>query len=345
MTGHRPVVLISTPILAGVQAALEAQGWTVAKRWELTDAEASAVRAVIHAGEVPLESEFLARLPKLGLIACVSVGYDGLDVPAARARGVEVTHAKGLNAGDVADHAIGLMISAWRNIGAGDRSLRAGGWRNDPLLAPPPSLNGRYLGVVGLGAIGEAVARRAEAFGLIVSWWGPNPKRAAWPRAESLIELAQASDILVVCSRAEASNRGLISQAVIEAVGPKGLIVNVARLADRRGRPDLRPEGRAPRQGGARRLRTGADASGALGRRPEHGAHAAHRRRHHGLDPANGRPGAGQHPTLLRRRDAGVTGLGGDRSWERCWASAGSSSRPRTPRPSVTGTAASWAST
>jgi len=129
----------------------------------------------------------------------------------------------------VADHAIGLMISAWRNIGAGDRSLRAGGWRSDPLLAPPPSLNGRYLGVVGLGAIGEAVARRAEAFGLIVSWWGPNPKAAAWPRAESLMELAQASDILVVCSRADAANRGLISRAVIEAVGPKGLIVNVAR--------------------------------------------------------------------------------------------------------------------
>jgi lactate dehydrogenase-like 2-hydroxyacid dehydrogenase len=229
MTGHRPVVLISTPILAGVQGALEAQGWTVARRWELTDAEASAVRAVIHAGEVPLESEFLATLPKLGLIACVSVGYDGLDVAAARARGVEVTHAKGLNAGDVADHGMGLMIGAWRNIGAGDRSLRAGGWRSDPLLAPPPSLNGRFLGVVGLGAIGEAVARRAEAFGLIVSWWGPNPKAAAWPRAESLIELAQASDILVVCSRAEASNRGLISKAVIEAVGPKGLIVNVAR--------------------------------------------------------------------------------------------------------------------
>jgi lactate dehydrogenase-like 2-hydroxyacid dehydrogenase len=73
------------------------------------------------------------------------------------------------------------------------------------------------------------VARRVEACGMAVSWWGPNPKVAPWPRAESVLALAQDSDILVVACRADASNRGLISREVIEAVGPKGLIVNVAR--------------------------------------------------------------------------------------------------------------------
>jgi lactate dehydrogenase-like 2-hydroxyacid dehydrogenase len=168
-------------------------------------------------------------LPRLGLIANVSVGYDGVDVPWCRARGIEVTHAKGLNADDVADHAIGLLIDGWRNITAGDRVVREGRWRDDDRMRPRPSLKGRKLGVVGLGAIGEAVARRAEAFGMVVAWWGPNPKAASWPRAESLLALARDSDVLVVCARAEAANRGLISAEVIDAVGPQGMIVNVAR--------------------------------------------------------------------------------------------------------------------
>jgi lactate dehydrogenase-like 2-hydroxyacid dehydrogenase len=111
----------------------------------------------------------------------------------------------------------------------GDRVVREGRWRNDDRMGPQRGLQGRKVGIVGLGAIGEAVARRVEACGMSVAWWSPNSKAAAWPRAESVLALAQASDILVVACRADASNRGLISRAVIEAVGPKGLIVNVAR--------------------------------------------------------------------------------------------------------------------
>jgi lactate dehydrogenase-like 2-hydroxyacid dehydrogenase len=223
------LVLISHPMLAAVQTPLEAQGLKVARRWELSDAEQAEVRAIVHAGEVVLTPEFLGSLPKLGLVANVSVGYDGVDVAWCRARGIEVSHAKGLNAEDVADHALGLLIASWRNIVSGDRAVREGAWRNDDRLGPQAGLKGRKLGIVGLGAIGEAVARRAEAFGLTVAWWGPNPKTAPWPRAESVLALAADSDILVVACRADASNRGLISREVIEAVGPRGLIVNVAR--------------------------------------------------------------------------------------------------------------------
>lgn len=227
---EKPVVMISHQMLAPMQGALEAAGYQVAKRWELEPEDARQVRAIVHAGEIPLPQDFLATLPNLGLIACVSVGYDGVDVPATRARGVEVTHAKGLNADDVADHALGLVLGAWRNIVAGDRVLRDGGWRNDPRMPNRLGLKGRKLGVVGLGAIGEAVAVRAEAFGMEVAWWGPREKPGAkWPRAATLLDLAKASDILVIASRADASNRGLIDRAVIEAVGPRGLIVNVAR--------------------------------------------------------------------------------------------------------------------
>ena len=224
-----PVVLISHEMLAAVQQPLQAQGFRVARRWDLSDADRAEVCAIVHAGEIVLTEDFLASLPKLGLIACVSVGYDGVDVAWCRARGIEVTHAKGLNADDVADHALGLLLASWRNIVVGDQVLRTGHWRGDDRMGLRPGLKGRKAGIVGLGAIGEAVARRVEACGMAVSWWGPNLKAAPWPRAESVLALAADCDILVVACRADAANRGLISRAVIEAVGPKGLIVNVAR--------------------------------------------------------------------------------------------------------------------
>ena len=226
----KPLVLISHQMLSPVQQALEAAGYEVARRWELAPGQAERVRAIVHAGEIPLSHDFLESLPQLGLIANVSVGYDGVDVPWCRARGIEVTHAKGLNADDVADHAIGLLIAGWRNIVAGDAVVRAGGWRDDPRVGNRPGLRGRKLGVMGLGAIGEAVAVRGAAMGMEILWWGPREKpEAAWPRAESLVALAQASDILVVACRADESNRKAVNREVLDALGGRGMLVNVAR--------------------------------------------------------------------------------------------------------------------
>jgi lactate dehydrogenase-like 2-hydroxyacid dehydrogenase len=225
-----PLALIAVPFLTVLEPAFQQGGLATARAWELNDAQRPNVRAIVHAGEVVLTREFLSGLPGLGLIACVSVGYDGIDVAWCRANGIEVTHARGLNAEDVADHAIGLLLSAWRNIPALDRIVREGRWVQEARIGSQPSLGGRTLGVVGLGHIGAAVARRAEALRLNVQGWGPRPNDGApWPRAESLLALAQASDILVVCARAEAANRGMISAEVIEAVGPQGMIVNVGR--------------------------------------------------------------------------------------------------------------------
>ena len=225
-----PTIMLSHPMLSLMQPLLEAEGWRVAKAWELADAERGEVSVIVHAGEIPLTPADLLAMPKLGLVACVSAGYDGVDVPWCRARGIEVTHAAGLNAEDVADHALGLVIASWRNIVSGDRLIRDGLWREAQRFPVRPGLKGRRFGVVGLGAIGAAAATRAEAFGMEVAWWGPRPRPdAAWPRRESLLDLAGWSDILLVACRAEPGNRGMISLPVIEAVGPKGLIVNVAR--------------------------------------------------------------------------------------------------------------------
>lgn len=230
----RPVLLLSHEMLAPMQAALEPT-YRVLRLWEHADrlvfleGPGREVQAIVHAGEIKLGVDFLSEMPRLGLIACVSVGYDGVDVPWCRSRGIAVTHSQGLNADDVADHAVGAFLAVWRSIVVGDRTVREGRWTHADRMRPRPGLNGRKAGVVGLGHIGQAIARRVEPFGLSVSWWGPNDKESHWPKAQSLLALARDSDVLFVACRGDAANRNLISKAVIEAVGPRGCIVNVAR--------------------------------------------------------------------------------------------------------------------
>ena len=224
-----PLVLISHPMLAPLQPALEQAGLKARRAWAFDEADRPRVRAILHAGEFVLTPEFLGGFPNLGLIAVVSAGYDGVDVAWCRARGIEVTHAAGVNAEDVADHAMGLLVAGWRDLAGGDRVVKEGRWRTEDRLAPQPSLTGRRLGIFGLGHIGRAVARRAEGFRLQVSWWGPNDKPTPWSRAEDLLALAEASDILMIACRGGAETRGLVNREVIEAVGPAGMIVNVSR--------------------------------------------------------------------------------------------------------------------
>ncbi|NJC42567.1 lactate dehydrogenase-like 2-hydroxyacid dehydrogenase [Brevundimonas alba] len=224
----RPALLIMQRHLAPLTAFLESV-WDVYRFWEGPPLEAAHdIRALVVAGEFPLDKALIESLPNLQLIACFTSGYDRIDVDWCRARGLPVTHAPGVNHEDVADHALGLILAARRQIAAGDRTLRSGGWTPDSKMITP-SLNGQRLGIVGLGSIGEAVARRGEALRMTVKWWGPRDKPAAWPRAGSLLDLARDSDILVVACKADDSNIGLISREVIEALGPSGLLVNVAR--------------------------------------------------------------------------------------------------------------------
>ena len=224
----RPALLIMQRHLAPLTAFLES-AYDVYRFWEGPPLEAAHdIGALVVAGEFPLDKHLVESLPNLKLIACFTSGYDRIDVEWCRARGLPVTHAPGVNHEDVADHALGLIIAARRQIAAGDRALRAGDWTVDSKMITP-SLKGQRLGVVGLGHIGEAVARRAEALRMAVKWWGPRDKDSVWERADSLLDLARDSDILVIACKADDSNVGLVSREVIEALGPGGLLVNVAR--------------------------------------------------------------------------------------------------------------------
>lgn len=225
----RPLLLVGQPLLAPIIPVLAAR-YDVIALWERPDANVLArVDAVIWAGEFVLERALVDAMRRLSLIACFTVGYDGIDLTLAKARGIAVTHAGDANAQDVADHAIGLMIAHRRWIVGGDRHLRAGLWTIEAKTRTP-SMGSARLGIVGMGAIGVAVAERAMAMRMAVSWWGPREKPALlWPRIDSLEALARESDILLVAARADESNRKMISAAIMDALGPDGLLVNVAR--------------------------------------------------------------------------------------------------------------------
>ncbi len=225
----KPAILIVQPHL-GVLTSFFEPDYTVWRLWEAPPLEATqAIGALVVAGEFPLDTGLVEHLPNLGLIACFTAGYDGVDVGWATGRGLQVSHSPGVNHEDVADHALGLLLGAWRRIVDSDGLVRRGEWVATEKRITP-SLGGRRLGIVGLGAIGEGVARRAESFGLKVAWWGPRAKPdAAWPRAESLVALARDSDILLVTARASEENRRMIDRPVIDALGAGGLLINVAR--------------------------------------------------------------------------------------------------------------------
>jgi lactate dehydrogenase-like 2-hydroxyacid dehydrogenase len=225
----RPTILLAHEHLGFLLPRLERE-YDVIRGWNaLSPKEGVGVRVLVAAGEVRLDPALLDRLGTPGLVACFTVGYDGVDVRGARARGIEVSHAFGVNDEDVADHALGLIIAHRRSIVAGDRTVRDGLWgRGAKRLTR--SLSGGILGVVGMGNIGIALARRAEAVRMEVRWWGPRPKTdLRWPRASSLYDLASESDVLVVAARADGENSNMIDAQVLAALGPGGLLVNVAR--------------------------------------------------------------------------------------------------------------------
>jgi lactate dehydrogenase-like 2-hydroxyacid dehydrogenase len=186
------------------------------------------VRAAVTIGSVGLSNAMIDALPELACIVCFGVGVDGIDLDYAKKRSIAVTHGREINHEDVADIAMGLVIAAVRGFTEGERVLREGRW-TPPLAIPPRRrLSGRKLGIVGMGAIGRAIARRADGFGLDIRWYGPRAKPdVAYGYEPDLIKLAEWADILAVAARGDQA--GLISAAVINALGPDGVLVNISR--------------------------------------------------------------------------------------------------------------------
>lgn len=160
----------------------------------------------------------------------MGVGYDSIDIAIARQRGIVVTNAGNANAVDVGEHAFALVLAVGRAIAAGDRYVRAGRWVKEGRMAITHRVSGRTLGIVGMGHIGLEVARHAANFGMAVFYHNRAPRTdTTHIYVGSVVELARKVDILVVATPGGDGTRHLVDRAVIDALGPEGIIVNIAR--------------------------------------------------------------------------------------------------------------------
>lgn len=214
-----------------------AERYEVLELWKAQDPiaflheQAQDVEVIATSAVMGCKAEVIAALPKLKAICSWGVGYDTINVEAAHARNVLVSNTPDVLNDCVADLAWGLMLACARNITWGDRFVRANDWENKkPMITLGTRVSGKKLGVVGLGRIGEAIARRGLGFDMDVAYHNRNPRSdVPYAYKSSLIELAQWSDFLVIATVGGASTKHLINEVVMRALGPKGMLINIAR--------------------------------------------------------------------------------------------------------------------
>jgi lactate dehydrogenase-like 2-hydroxyacid dehydrogenase len=230
----KPDVLLIGPIIPHAMAQLEAayalhRYDLAADKDALIAALAPRLTAIATRGDYPLPGALMKRLPNVKVIASSGTGYDGVDVAAARALGIAITNSPGAASECVADAAWALILATVRRTVFNDKYVRAGGW----LKAPVPFTDnvwGERLGILGLGAIGKAIARRAEGFRMDVAYHGRQRQPdVAYPYYPSPVELARDAKILVVAMPGGNATRGFVNRDVIDALGPDGYLVNISR--------------------------------------------------------------------------------------------------------------------
>lgn len=234
MIDTKPLALQLCPFSAYLESGLS-KSYQI-ERWFERDAgsqavwlmeNASRVRAVVSGGHVGCPSALMEQLPSLGIVAINGVGFDKVDLNLAKSRGVRVTNTPDVLTDDVADLAVGLIISLLRGIPSAHAHVRDGSWAVEevPLAR---KVSGRRFGIVGLGRIGTAIASRLSAFGPI-AYTDIVRKPVPFEFQEDLKSLASATDVLVLASAANASTEHLVSADVLTALGSNGYLVNVAR--------------------------------------------------------------------------------------------------------------------
>lgn len=202
---------------------------TAADREALLAEVAPRIRGIVTKGEVGASKALMDRLPALEIVACFGVGIDAIDQDACRARGVPITNTPDVLTEEVADMGLMLMLAVMRKLRPADLYVRSGRWAKEGPFELATSPRGKTMGILGLGRIGKAVARRAEVLGMQVRYHGRKRQEVAYPYEPDMVALARASDVLVLCSPGGAPTRHLVNAAVLDALGPEGFLVNVAR--------------------------------------------------------------------------------------------------------------------
>ena len=231
----KPDVLVVGPPIHPVALERLEREFSPHKYWLASDKPAllaslrDTCRAVVTQSNDGAPGALIEALPKLELIAYTTVGYDGVDLDLVRKRGIAVTNTPDVLNDAVAELAIGLMIAAARRIPQGDRYVREGKWLRGRMdLAR--QVSGKSLGMLGLGRIGKEIARRAQTFNMAIGYHSRREvPGTAYAYYGSALELARASDFLVVITPGGAATRYLVNEEVMRALGPDGVLVNVAR--------------------------------------------------------------------------------------------------------------------
>lgn len=231
----KPDLLVATPTrprqMAQLEAAYTLHRLDLAKDKDALLAEVGPrCTAMVCTGHVKIDAAFLARVPALQIVSCGSVGYDMFDVPAMTRAGVRLTNTPDVLTDDVADTALMLLLAARRRLLQGDAHVRSGEWGRSGPMPLTRSTAGKTVGIVGLGRIGSAIARRCEALGLTVGYFGRSEKPGTGYRYfADVVALADWSDILVAATSGGAGTRAIVSAAALEALGPEGSFINIAR--------------------------------------------------------------------------------------------------------------------
>lgn len=229
MTFHNPEIVVTSRIPPFLTTGLQ-EKFVIHERDHIRDRQVfGRVRALVGGGESKIDGSYMALFPALEMISVCGVGYDGIDVAAAKKRGIMVTHTPEVLNDDVADLALGLLLSVARKIPAADRFTRNADWLDGPFQLTR-KLTGAKLGIVGMGRIGQAIAKRAAAFDMVISYTTRNERSdVAYKYVPNVLALAAEVDFMVVITPGGAATKNLINAEVLKALGPQSFLVNVAR--------------------------------------------------------------------------------------------------------------------
>ncbi|MDA8109974.1 MAG: 2-hydroxyacid dehydrogenase [Betaproteobacteria bacterium] len=230
----KPDVLLTNAVFPPTQARLEKE-FTCHKLYEAADRTAFVrdiaprVRAIAPFGGAGCTAELIAALPELEIIANFGVGVDAIDLEAARKHGVIVTNTPDVLNDCVADTALALTLNVFRKFPQSEAYLRSGYWAARGPYPLTAALGGKTMGILGLGRIGEAIARRALAFGMKIRYHNRHPKEVPYPYDPDPVALAKNSDVLMIATPGGPATHGLVGAKVLDALGRQGYVVNIAR--------------------------------------------------------------------------------------------------------------------
>jgi hydroxypyruvate reductase len=230
----KPDIVLTTKIFPPTQAILEEE-FACHRLYEATDRGAflkqlaPKVRALATFGAAGADAKLMDALPKLELISNFGVGVDAIDLEAAKKRGIIVTNTPDVLNDCVADTAMALALNVMRKFPQSEAYLRSGYWATRGDYEKTTSLGGKTMGVLGLGRIGEAIASRALAFGMKIRYHNRSKKDAAYPYDGDAVTLARNSDLLMIATPGGAGTKALVGAKVLDALGPRGYVVNIAR--------------------------------------------------------------------------------------------------------------------